>query len=171
VLSVRDECFEVMEGERSSLVKENYINILKEVSEIGLKPVEESTGGGLIETGCHGADGWKQMDVSKTARSDGGNDVMYKGCGFRSWFLVFDYSVSKRCPTVAVTRVAREEKGNVAGKLQTRACRWAEGRFVVLYAVKTQRGSGGVSVTSVLGAGELSASRPDALHRRRTAGG
>ena len=61
MLSVRDECFEVMEGERSSLVKENYINILKEVSEIGLKPVEESTGGGLIETGCHGAAGNRWM--------------------------------------------------------------------------------------------------------------
>ena len=46
-----------------------------------------------------------------------------------------------------------------------------KGRFVVLCIVKTQRGSGGVSLTSVLGAGELSASRPVALHRRRTAGG
>ena len=33
VLSVIDECADVMEGERSSLVQENYVNALKEGSE------------------------------------------------------------------------------------------------------------------------------------------
>ena len=33
MLSVIDECADVMEGERSSLVQENYVNALKEGSE------------------------------------------------------------------------------------------------------------------------------------------
>jgi hypothetical protein len=38
VLSVIEEFADVIVGERSSLVKENYVTILKESSEIGLKP-------------------------------------------------------------------------------------------------------------------------------------
>ena len=44
-----DKCADVMEGERSSLVQENYVTALKEGSESGVQPTEESSGGGLIE--------------------------------------------------------------------------------------------------------------------------
>jgi hypothetical protein len=46
VLSVRDEGADVMEGERSSLLKDNYVSILKESSEIVLKPREKALGVG-----------------------------------------------------------------------------------------------------------------------------
>jgi len=54
VLSVigADKCADVMEGERSSLVQENYVTALKEGSESGLQPMEEGSGDGLIETGA-----------------------------------------------------------------------------------------------------------------------
>jgi len=48
VLSVirADKCADVMGGERSSLVQENYITALKEGSELGLQATEEGSGVG-----------------------------------------------------------------------------------------------------------------------------